>query len=231
MTAAAPKLELALELALARARDIAGAVPDPELPMLTLGDLGILREVTVDDAGVVVWITPTYSGCPALREMSRDVAARLAAAGLGDVEVRTSLSPPWSTDWITRPAAASWPRPGSRPPARPRSGPRPGAADAHRRPGLGALPGLRVPRHRAHRGVRRHRLQGPVPLPGLRGALRACQGTLKCRQRVNGGCLSNSPWAASTGCVTMPRPSPSTFRRSTPSCSGSGPASRSPCAG
>ena len=49
----------------------------------------------------MVWITPTYSGCPALREMSRDLAARLAAAGLGDVEVRTSLSPPWSTEWIS----------------------------------------------------------------------------------------------------------------------------------
>ena len=55
MTAAAPKLELALELALAQARDIAGAVPDPELPMLTLADLGILREVTVDDAAVTSW--------------------------------------------------------------------------------------------------------------------------------------------------------------------------------
>jgi ring-1,2-phenylacetyl-CoA epoxidase subunit PaaD len=105
VTTSAVKLELArvseLTRELARARDIAAAVPDPELPMLTLGDLGILREVTADDAGVVVWITPTYSGCPALREMSRDVAARLAAAGLGDVQVRTALSPPWSTDWIT----------------------------------------------------------------------------------------------------------------------------------
>jgi ring-1,2-phenylacetyl-CoA epoxidase subunit PaaD len=97
VTAPAP----ATDSAVTRARDIAAAVPDPELPMLTLGDLGILRDVTAGDAGVVVWITPTYSGCPALREMSRDVAARLAAAGLGDVQVRTSLSPPWSTDWIT----------------------------------------------------------------------------------------------------------------------------------
>ena len=90
-----------LEQELARAREIAAAVPDPELPMLTLGDLGILREVTAGESGVVVWITPTYSGCPALREMSRDVAARLTAAGLGHVQVRTALSPPWSTDWIT----------------------------------------------------------------------------------------------------------------------------------
>jgi len=84
-----------------QAWEIAALVPDPELPVLTLGDLGILRGVAVDDGGLVVWLTPTYSGCPALREMSRDVAARLTAAGAGEVRVRTALSPPWSTDWIT----------------------------------------------------------------------------------------------------------------------------------
>jgi ring-1,2-phenylacetyl-CoA epoxidase subunit PaaD len=83
------------------ARRIAAAVPDPELPMLTIGDLGILREVTADGPRVVVSLTPTYSGCPALREMSQDVVRRLAAAGLPDVQVRTVLSPAWSTDWIT----------------------------------------------------------------------------------------------------------------------------------
>jgi ring-1,2-phenylacetyl-CoA epoxidase subunit PaaD len=86
---------------LAWAREVAGLVPDPELPMLTLGDLGILRGVTADGARVVVSLAPTYTGCPALREMQQDVSARLAAAGFGDVEVRTVLSPPWSTDWIT----------------------------------------------------------------------------------------------------------------------------------
>jgi ring-1,2-phenylacetyl-CoA epoxidase subunit PaaD len=84
-----------------RAREIAAAVPDPELPMLTLGDLGILREVSDEGGRVEVWLTPTYSGCPALREMSRDVSARLAAAGYREVAVRTVLSPPWSTDWIS----------------------------------------------------------------------------------------------------------------------------------
>jgi ring-1,2-phenylacetyl-CoA epoxidase subunit PaaD len=88
-------------LDLDRVRAIAAAVPDPELPMLTLGDLGILREVSQDGASAVVWLTPTYSGCPALPEMSRDVAERLAAAGLPDVAVRTVLSPPWTTDWIS----------------------------------------------------------------------------------------------------------------------------------
>jgi ring-1,2-phenylacetyl-CoA epoxidase subunit PaaD len=87
--------------ALALARRIAESVPDPELPMLTLGDLGILRDVTTVGGRVVVSLTPTYSGCPAIAEMRADVAGRLVAAGFDDVELRTVLSPPWSTDWIT----------------------------------------------------------------------------------------------------------------------------------
>jgi ring-1,2-phenylacetyl-CoA epoxidase subunit PaaD len=86
---------------LARARQIAESVPDPELPMLTLADLGILRDVTVDGDRVTVSLTPTYSGCPAMHEMRRDVTGRLAAAGFDSVDVRTVLSPPWSTDLIS----------------------------------------------------------------------------------------------------------------------------------
>jgi ring-1,2-phenylacetyl-CoA epoxidase subunit PaaD len=86
---------------LVRARQIAESVSDPELPMLTLADLGILRDVTVTGTHVVVSLTPTYSGCPAIAEIRADVASRLAAAGLADVEIRTVLSPPWCTDWIT----------------------------------------------------------------------------------------------------------------------------------
>jgi ring-1,2-phenylacetyl-CoA epoxidase subunit PaaD len=83
------------------AYDAAAATPDPELPMLTVADLGILRAVAVTAEGVVVTITPTYSGCPALREISADVRHRLEVAGFGPVTVRTQLSPAWTTDWIT----------------------------------------------------------------------------------------------------------------------------------
>jgi ring-1,2-phenylacetyl-CoA epoxidase subunit PaaD len=83
------------------AREIAAAVPDPELPMMTLADLGILRRVTAEDGHVVVTITPTYSGCPALSEIARDVRYRLARAGFADVIVRTELAPAWSSDQIT----------------------------------------------------------------------------------------------------------------------------------
>jgi ring-1,2-phenylacetyl-CoA epoxidase subunit PaaD len=86
---------------LARARQLAGSVPDPELPMLTLGDLGILRDVGAVGDRVVVSITPTYLGCPALAEMGADVARRLADGGFADAEVRVVIAPPWSSDWIT----------------------------------------------------------------------------------------------------------------------------------
>ncbi|MGP4043913.1 1,2-phenylacetyl-CoA epoxidase subunit PaaD [Streptomyces sp. 2A115] len=85
-----------------RARRIAEHVPDPELPMLTLADLGVLREVDVtEDGTVVASLTPTYSGCPAMAEMRADVARRLRDAGFARVEIRTVLNPPWTTDWIT----------------------------------------------------------------------------------------------------------------------------------
>ncbi|WP_338051457.1 1,2-phenylacetyl-CoA epoxidase subunit PaaD [Pseudonocardia acidicola] len=85
-----------------RARVAVAAVVDPEMPMLTLGDLGVVRSVEVRaDGAVRVTITPTYSGCPAIEVMRDDLRARLHAEGFTDVEVRTVFSPPWSTDWIS----------------------------------------------------------------------------------------------------------------------------------
>ena len=87
----------------ALARQIAAEVTDPELPMLTLEDLGVLREVELTaDGTVIASLTPTYSGCPAMAEMRADVAARLRDAGFEHVEIRTVLDPPWTTAWITR---------------------------------------------------------------------------------------------------------------------------------
>jgi ring-1,2-phenylacetyl-CoA epoxidase subunit PaaD len=88
--------------AVERARGIAGAVPDPEVPVLTIEDLGVLRDVTIgDDGAVEVTITPTYSGCPAMDTIRSDVDHALREAGFGDVRVRTVLAPAWTTDWIT----------------------------------------------------------------------------------------------------------------------------------
>lgn len=88
--------------AAARLRALVAEVPDPELPALTIEDLGILREVRVDAAGaVLVEITPTYSGCPALEAIRDDVVRHLREHGHADVEVRTVLSPAWTTDRIS----------------------------------------------------------------------------------------------------------------------------------
>ena len=84
------------------AYDVAAGTPDPEIPTLTIEDLGILRSVDYSSReGVVVTITPTYSGCPAMREIAADVTARLNRAGFERVTVAVQLAPPWSTDWIT----------------------------------------------------------------------------------------------------------------------------------
>lgn len=84
------------------AREVAETVTDPELPMLTLAELGVLREVEVGQGGrVVVSITPTYTGCPAMDTMRDDLDARLREAGYSEVEIRVVLTPAWSTDWIT----------------------------------------------------------------------------------------------------------------------------------
>jgi ring-1,2-phenylacetyl-CoA epoxidase subunit PaaD len=80
---------------------VAETVTDPELPMLTLADLGVLRDVRVEDGTVVVEITPTYSGCPAMGVMRADLLHALHRAGFDTVDVRTVLTPAWTTDWIS----------------------------------------------------------------------------------------------------------------------------------
>jgi ring-1,2-phenylacetyl-CoA epoxidase subunit PaaD len=79
---------------------VARSVTDPEMPMLTLEDLGVLRDVREDDGTVVVTITPTYSGCPAMATMRDDLVHRLTDAGYV-ARVEVALSPAWSSDWIT----------------------------------------------------------------------------------------------------------------------------------
>jgi ring-1,2-phenylacetyl-CoA epoxidase subunit PaaD len=84
---------------------VAGDVSDPEIPVLTLADLGILREVDwgsgADADTVMVTLTPTYTGCPATAVIAGDVEAALRAAGAERVLVRTVLAPAWTTDWIS----------------------------------------------------------------------------------------------------------------------------------
>lgn len=88
--------------ALQRARAALETVTDPELPFLTLADMGILRDVRQRDDGVIeVDITPTYSGCPATDVIRLDVQVALVKAGIPNAEVRSVLSPAWTTDWMS----------------------------------------------------------------------------------------------------------------------------------
>lgn len=80
---------------------IAASVADPEVPVLTIEDLGVLRAVDVSEDRVRVDITPTYSGCPAMDTIRDDVILALTAAGFPRVEVRLVLSPAWTTDWMS----------------------------------------------------------------------------------------------------------------------------------
>ena len=129
MVTATPDLGRDLEPDLALARRVAGGVPDPELPMLTLADLGVLRGVEVaPDGTVTAVLTPTYSGCPAMAEMRAEVDRRLRAAGFARVAIRTVLDPPWTTDWIAPAARRTLAEHGIAPPGsapRPPSGPVP----------------------------------------------------------------------------------------------------------
>ncbi|MFC4108913.1 1,2-phenylacetyl-CoA epoxidase subunit PaaD [Micromonospora zhanjiangensis] len=100
------------------ARDAVAAVVDPEIRVVTIEDLGILRGVAADPATgrITVTITPTYSGCPAMDVIRADIRAALAAAGHPDAEVRTVFAPAWSTDWISAAGRAKLAEAGIAPP-------------------------------------------------------------------------------------------------------------------
>jgi ring-1,2-phenylacetyl-CoA epoxidase subunit PaaD len=98
-------------------------VMDPEVPVLSVRELGIVRDVEIDAAGAVtVTVTPTYSGCPAIDVIEQDIRAALAAAGHADVRVRTVYAPAWTSDWIAPAARAKLKAYGIAPPARAESG-------------------------------------------------------------------------------------------------------------
>jgi len=79
---------------------ILGRVPDPEIPVISVTELGIVRDVQVTDDVVDVVVTPTYSGCPATEVIERSIREALTAAGAAEVRVTTQLAPAWTTDWI-----------------------------------------------------------------------------------------------------------------------------------
>ena len=102
---------------LARAREIAAAIPDPELPALTIGELGMVRGVAETGNGIEVAITPTYNGCPAMGMIGLAIEAALLEAGFSRVAVRVVREPAWTTDWIAAEAHEKLRAAGIAPPA------------------------------------------------------------------------------------------------------------------
>lgn len=96
--------------------DLLAGVPDPEIPVLTVADLGVLRSVEADGDGWVVTITPTYSGCPAMHAIEQDLRARLTENGI-PARIATVYDPPWTTDWLSESGRAKLKAYGIAPPA------------------------------------------------------------------------------------------------------------------
>jgi ring-1,2-phenylacetyl-CoA epoxidase subunit PaaD len=124
---------------LEHARAALEGVTDPELPFLSIADIGILRDVRLAGETLEVAITPTYSGCPAMDVIALDIVAVLAKAGLPNARIVRVLSPAWTTDWLSRALCR----------------------------GRGPLPFVRLDGDRARQRVRLHPLQGALPLPRL----------------------------------------------------------------
>jgi len=79
-------------------------IPDPEIPVISIVELGVVREIKLDDKNIEVTITPTYSGCPAMKQMEDDVRKKLVDNGFENIKINTVFNPPWTTDWMNEEA-------------------------------------------------------------------------------------------------------------------------------
>lgn len=119
-----------------QAWDVLARVADPEIPVISVTELGIVREVSAGADAVEVVVTPTYSGCPATEAIERSIVEALREAGAADVRVRTRLAPAWTTDWISAEVKEKLRRYGIAPP---------GAADAGAVQPIGFVPRVDCP--------------------------------------------------------------------------------------
>ena len=118
-------------------------VPDPEIPVISLVDLGVIRSVDWTNAGLLVTITPTYSGCPATRVIEEDIRAALLADGIEAADIVTQISPAWTTDWISKKGRVALLKYGIAPPQRtgaPKACPHCGASSLTRISQFGSTP-------------------------------------------------------------------------------------------
>ncbi|MGE0637969.1 MAG: 1,2-phenylacetyl-CoA epoxidase subunit PaaD [Bacteroidia bacterium] len=93
-------------------------IPDPEIPVISIEELGILRDVSFENDDCVVTITPTYSGCPAMKAVEQDIVALLKENGIEKVKVKSVFSPAWTTDWLSEVAREKLRQYGISPPAK-----------------------------------------------------------------------------------------------------------------
>lgn len=117
------------------------SVTDPEIPVLTIADIGMLRSVEEQEGRIIVTITPTYSGCPAMKMIEDEIKTTLAAHGFDRVEVRSVLSPAWTTDWMTEEGRRKLEEYGIAPPVQ---------ATADKKVLLGVQREVRCPRCKSH---------------------------------------------------------------------------------
>ncbi|MDG1477373.1 MAG: phenylacetate-CoA oxygenase subunit PaaJ [Vicingaceae bacterium] len=93
-------------------------IPDPEIPVISITELGVLRKVDIENSKVIITITPTYSGCPAMKTFEDDIKFKLQENNILDFEIKTIHSPAWTTDWITEEAREKLRKFGIAPPIR-----------------------------------------------------------------------------------------------------------------
>ena len=92
---------MVIEVTTASIWELLKTIPDPEIPAVSIVDLGIVRNVEFDDDQFNITITPTYSGCPAFSFMKEEIICHLETAGITNYQIDTALAPPWTTDWIS----------------------------------------------------------------------------------------------------------------------------------
>ena len=97
--------------------DILNAIPDPEIPSISIVDLGIIRDVKLAEDTFRITITPTYSGCPAMSFIKEEIIRQLKSQGIQNFQIKTTLSPPWTTDWMSNEVMARLKEAGIAPPS------------------------------------------------------------------------------------------------------------------
>jgi ring-1,2-phenylacetyl-CoA epoxidase subunit PaaD len=91
-------------------------IPDPEIPVISIVELGVIREIKNDDTSVEITMTPTYSGCPAMKQMEDDVRKKMKEEGFETIKIKTTYNPPWTTDWLNEAAKLKLQKYGIAPP-------------------------------------------------------------------------------------------------------------------